>query len=352
MVESLHSGWPAGRGGSPTTSPHYASPMHWLITCLVLILSDSVPPSEQAPPRRDAREFLPSVHGFHFRNTFTGSPLPESVRGLGLEQVVKMPTRYGKCGGMSAAAADFFLSHTPIPPDTKPPKEGTPLFGYITSRQIDSLGTLGSMTGKFMEMMAAPDTSPDAPSAASLTAPHIEPLLRRLNEGELVAIGLVYVASPRPSTGQSPAKELPEPTPGSNAQDSLTPSPGAPPGAGTTPAPAQSNPPRTGTLWENHQVLAFASPGQLERWHSEQACAEIRIYDPNFPDNDRMVIFVRKIPHMPNQPLQVFCEQRAGPSRTIPLRGFFPMPYAPRTPELAAVQTPASGRPATPATVR
>ncbi|MCX5690943.1 MAG: hypothetical protein NTV94_14360, partial [Planctomycetota bacterium] len=88
-------------------------------------------------------------------------------------------------------------------------------------------------------------------------------------------------------------------------------------------------------------VLAFASPGQVERWASDQASAEIRIYDPNCPDNDQVVIFVRKIPQVATQPPQVFCEQRVGTSRTIHLRGFFPMPYVPRSPALAAAPAPA-----------
>ncbi|MCX5691407.1 MAG: hypothetical protein NTV94_16725, partial [Planctomycetota bacterium] len=196
--------------------------MHWLIACILLIFSGLVQPAEPevSPPRRDSHEFMPSKHGFHFRNSFSGSPIPPAMRGLGIENLVNVPTKYGKCGGMSAAAADCFLAQTAIPADTRPPAEGTPLFGYITTRQIDSLGTFGTMTGKFMEMMAAPDTSPDAPSAASLTAPQIEPLLNRLAQGELVAIGLVYVASPAAAASTAPTKQHPS-TPTSSPAASL-----------------------------------------------------------------------------------------------------------------------------------
>lgn len=309
--------------------------MLWLIACLAFSLPAAASPDGDSPPAaRTSHEFLPSKHGFHFRNSFTGSPLPKAVRGLGLENLVSVPTRYGKCGGMSAAAADFFLARTPIPPDTKPPVEGTPLFGYITTRQIDSLGRLGSMTGKFMEMMAAPDTSPEATSAASLTAPHIEPLLKRLEQGELIALGLVYVASPAAAKKTEHPSEHPseQPTDQSTSQATGQTTTKAPPGSPAGPKAAPAPPVRSGALWDNHQVLAFASPGQVERWASQEACAQIRIYDPNFPDNDHVVIFVRKMAQAGNQLPQVFCEQRVGPSRTIRLRGFFPMPYTSRLP--------------------
>ena len=63
----------------------------------------------QSPPQQpSAKDFKPSVHGFHFRNNFSGSPLPS---GLGfLNSLVSTPSQFGLCGGMSAAAADFFIA--------------------------------------------------------------------------------------------------------------------------------------------------------------------------------------------------------------------------------------------------
>lgn len=285
----------------------------------------AVPPESApvAPPatHRSSSEFVPSIHGFGFRNVFTGSPLPESLRGIGIEELVKAPTRYGKCGGMSAAAADFFLCRMDVPTTTKPPADGTPLFAYISKRQIDSLGTLAVMTGKFMEYMRLPDRSASGPSAASLTAATIAPLLTRLEAGELVPLGLVYVAAAAAPQG--------------------APKPDAP----ATPQPSTVANPRIGKLWENHQVLAFASPGQQDQWNREHT-ARIRIYDPNFPGNDDVVISVTLAPSQPGQPQEALCEQLVGTGRTIPVRGVFTMPYEHHTPpaDTAAAAPPPSLR--------
>ena len=86
--------------------------------------------------------FLPSKHGFEFRNVFRGSPLPALLRNAESGPLRAMragvdaglPTEYGLCGGMSLAAADFYLSRaTPIqtttPPFWTPPSTTTSISG-------------------------------------------------------------------------------------------------------------------------------------------------------------------------------------------------------------------------------
>jgi hypothetical protein len=247
---------------------------------------------QPSPPKRPAREFLPSVHGFAFRNAFTGSPLPPSLRGLGLEQAAGAPSHYGKCGGMSLAAADYFLAKRPIPDANSVPAEGTPLFAYITRRQLDSLGPMFAMVSTFMKHMALPDRAESGESAASLTHPQIAPLVKRLEAGELVPLGLVYVAARKDDA--KPAADV-------------------------------------GALWENHQVLAFAAPDSERTWPSE-GLATIRIYDPNFPKRDDVTIVVKRLATPPGSPEQVSCEEHVGATRVIRVRGLFPMPYSPTQP--------------------
>jgi hypothetical protein len=253
-----------------------------------------------ANSRRPSSEFLPSKHGFIFRNSFSGSPLPRQLRDIGFDKVVGDQAHYGKCGGMSLAAADYFLARKAIPTDKVPPADGSPLFEYITQRQVDSMGELGVMVTKFMEMMKAPDHGKD--SAASLTEPNIAPLVTRLKGGELVPLGLVYVAVPTSTPAQ--------------------------PSAGTPASPAK---PRGGKLWENHQVLAFGVNETDGGW-DKGGSTSIKIYDSNFPLNDAVVIRITRINAL-NEPNQVSCEERVSDRRSIHVRGLFPMPYKPTVPK-------------------
>src|SRR3954462_5939222 len=72
-----------------------------------------------------AEGFTPRHDGFGFRNIFRGSPLPASVRDadsgplraikLGLGSGLGLPSEFGLCGGMSIAAADYYLAKVPVP---------------------------------------------------------------------------------------------------------------------------------------------------------------------------------------------------------------------------------------------
>jgi len=83
------------------------------------------------PPIRKVLNFDPAKHGFHFLNSFDLSP---RLLDLSLGSY-----HMGFCGGMSAGACSRWASGQPIPQDTDPPQQGTPLFAELLSRQIRSL---------------------------------------------------------------------------------------------------------------------------------------------------------------------------------------------------------------------
>ena len=247
-------------------------------------------PAETSPTREP---FRPSRHGFFFRNSFKGSPLPKPLQNFGIEAAVGAPDTYGKCGGMSLAAADYFFANTLIPPDTTPPSDTSPLFDYITTRQIDSLGDYAVMATKFARWMGLPDVHDSQESTAELTAYELPRLLERLNAGELVPLGLVYVSN-----------------------------------SGTL----------QGKIWENHQVLAYAAR-QISRDDGDPAAQHstilttIYIYDPNFPRDDANRLTITPIVDpRSGKPPMVTTLQRTSSKRIIPVRGFFLMPYEKRDP--------------------
>lgn len=232
------------------------------------------------------REFLPSRHGFAFRNSFTGSPIPRSIRetaaGTFVERLARraadVPERFGLCGGMSAAAADFFLARVPIPPDQEPPAPDSPLYDYLQQRQQESLGDLAVLSLKFMQWMQLPDLSETGPSTGGLSSAELGAIRERLDAGELLPIGLVYVRA-----GE-------------------------------------------GRPWDNHQVLAYGVEA------GEAGEVRVRVYDPNAPGDDAAVIVVKPAAAQADGSAQVTAVQRFGSKRERVVRGFFAMPYARREP--------------------
>ncbi len=167
---------------------------------------------------------MPSIHGFRFRNDFRGSPLPKRLRearsGLlgaarrALENTDALPTEFGLCGGMSAAAADYFLARMEISGARTPPEEGDTLREYLFERQEESLGALAAQALKFARLVNTPDEStPERPESCAAETGRAVPLLRaRLEAGHLTPVGLVFVDAQKDKDAR---------------------------------------------LWENHQVLAF-----------------------------------------------------------------------------------------------
>jgi hypothetical protein len=85
--------------------------------------------------------FSPSVHGLRFANRFPPGPtlrfgvLDPRLVGIG-------DASAGLCGGMSWLVRERFEAGLPIPPDTTPPANGSPLFRSIVRRQVMSLDWL------------------------------------------------------------------------------------------------------------------------------------------------------------------------------------------------------------------
>jgi hypothetical protein len=231
---------------------------------------------------RHASEFDPAVHGFACPNRYEGSPLPPTLRGMGGENEF-IPREFGLCGGMSLAAADFFLSRVPVPGDTDPPASGTALYDYFYQRQVDSLGGLGVMSMKFLKWMSLPDESATEDSAGGLTADELPSIVSRLKAGQLVPIGLVYQ-----SVG-------------------------------------------TGKLWDNHQVLAFAVDEAPD-------LTLLRVYDPNYPKDGKVVLQVTTRTMTEGDASKTIARSLlvTGNGRKKTVRGLFAMPYSPKEPVTGA----------------
>jgi len=86
--------------------------------------------------------FHPSKHGFHFNNNFVNKFLNTKL--------FKVET-YGRCGGISYAALDYYYSNLRIPtheskdfPNKKVPPDKSLLSDYIYKRSLDSFLNLTS----------------------------------------------------------------------------------------------------------------------------------------------------------------------------------------------------------------
>lgn len=173
--------------------------------------------------------FVPSKHGFQFKNLFAGYWLPFSIPSI--PDIPSVSKSYGLCGGMCATAYDFMLANVPIPDSQRRPGRITLLHQYLHRRQVDSLGALGKQVLRFVRWMALPD------EAVQLrTAVEIQTLRQNLEWGTPTPIGLVYVSS----------------------QESWQ-------------------------VWQNHQVLAC-------NYREKQGEIRIQIYDPNYPRRDDVFI--------------------------------------------------------------
>jgi hypothetical protein len=231
--------------------------------------SSPEPPAQPAPAApRSFADFRPSLHGFAFRNDFRGSPLPFDLGPA--EKKMGLPNHYGLCGGMSCAAADYFLASRPVPELATPPEHGTALYTYLFVRQQESFGALHAAALRFVEWMHVPDDGPDGTRAR--TAPELPAIESALERGQPVILGLVLVS----------AKETREP-------------------------------------WLNHQVLAYGA-------RREGETLILSIYDPNFPKRDDVVIRVGQRDGLP------WCAREVPGRQPMRIRGMFRMPYSPADP--------------------
>jgi hypothetical protein len=232
------------------------------------------------PPPTSAR-FSSSLHGFRFLNSFSGYPLPFTVPQLPF--VPPVASSYGLCGGMSAAAADFFYAGRSLPQQERVPDRRAALYRYLYRRQLDSFTPLGEPVLRFQRWMDMPE---DAPLGTwQRTMAEFERLRSLFDAGVPIApIGLVYSGRGEP-------------------------------------------------LWENHQVLAYGYAETPQGF-------DLHVYDPNYPLNDQVVVRCERAPLQVAGAGGLRCARVARVSDgrggamedTRRARGFFLMPYTPTEP--------------------
>lgn len=175
---------------------------------------------------RNIPGFVPSVHGFHFSNSWPSVPafwIGAGYLRLGIGDAAK-----GFCGGMSQAVRDRFERGEAPPIDRVAPAPATPLFDEIARRQLDSFDRWVVVPWRFLWMSFQPETD-----RATATATEAWPAIRaEIDAGHLAMVGLVR------SAGRDPLRnEL------------------------------------------GHQVAGF-------RYDETREAVRIGIYDPNHPDDD------------------------------------------------------------------
>jgi hypothetical protein len=189
--------------------------------------------------------FLPSRSGFHFANSWPPDTIYPVVTLPIIGTVAAQDATRGLCGGFVFAALDLFLHEPRLSPpaDTRPAADGTPLFNYIASRQVDSIALNGI---KYIQWIQTPDQDD------GLQLFDNRGLARRMVETEWPAIKADI--------------------------DSGVPSPLA------LIAPPQAGLPNTSGIIEacsnSHQVLAWAY--DLD----ESSNITLFVYDSNQPNND------------------------------------------------------------------
>ena len=122
--------------------------------------------------------FDPAVHGFHFRNRFSGSDvIDELVEQRRLDELagIDLPIHlenlvgrvrdasfwgaFGLCGGMSWASLDRYLKDQ-LPPDlASGPDRETELFNELVARQADSMQR-GRMMSTCLKYQIVPEVAP------------------------------------------------------------------------------------------------------------------------------------------------------------------------------------------------
>ena len=176
--------------------------------------------------------FRPSVNGLHFANRFPPGPTlrlgPIDPRVVGIGDAAA-----GLCGGMSGFVRDRFESGLPIPADTAPPANGSPLFRALVRRQVLSLDWLRNPL-RFWRAAAM------TPTALARRTLEVEwPRIRAaIDAGRLPMLGLVR------HHGWNPFD-----------------------------------------LTKDHQVLAYGY--EID---DPSGAITIRIYDPNWPDRDDVTV--------------------------------------------------------------
>lgn len=175
---------------------------------------------------------------------------------------------YGLCGGMCFTVLDYLHAGQPVPDSPHIPEKNTPFWRYLYRRQFDSFGPGLWYTLKFALWTLLPNAA-----VRRRTRVTLEKVLTRLEAGEPTVLGIVYVGVPQ-----------------------------------------------SFAVWENHQVLAYRAE------QPAPGITDLYIYDPNHPGDD--TDFIR----CEASDKGVVCAQKSAYRADRPVRGFFPVRYAPKRP--------------------
>ena len=234
-------------------------------------------PPNAPSPTRQVTDFVPSQHGFHFRNAFSSVPLITIPVPFG---TVKLgDASNGLCGGMAFCALDYFLAQRSVPAMRTPPSTGM-LFDTLVRRLLNSFNLPLGILGYIVLM------NPDYPDGETRSgginfAPHgrawqnirVEwPVIKdMLDTGTPCPLGLVRVKS----------RDLSQ-------------------------------------LGHNHQVLATG-------YEVNDDLLSLFIYDPNYPDRDDVTLSLSLT--APEQPTPITYSPG-----DLPVYAFFHVHYKFRTP--------------------
>lgn len=180
--------------------------------------------------------FLPSRNGLHFANRYPPGPTvrfgPLDPRWIGIGDASA-----GLCGGMCFTVRDVFEAGISVPPDREPPANGSPRFKSIVRRQVQSLDWLRLPLQFYRRSAFGASLGTDRIKA---TFEREWPKIRReIDEGRVAMLGLIRVA------GKNPFR-----------------------------------------LTGNHQVIAYG-------YAEDGRGVTLRIYDPNWPDDDNVTAVLR-----------------------------------------------------------
>ena len=174
--------------------------------------------------------FLPSTHGLHFANRFPPGPTlrlgPFDPRLVGIGDASA-----GLCGGFAWYVRERFEAGLPIPADTEPPANGSPLFQALVRRQVQSLDWMRTPLDFWWSAAFGADRA--ARRSREIEWPRIR---ATIDTPRLAMVGLVR------HLGRNPMN-----------------------------------------MTQSHQVLGFG-------YEVEGETVTLRLYDPNWPDRDDVVV--------------------------------------------------------------
>lgn len=226
-------------------------------------------------PEYEPVQFIPSQHGFHFVNSFRGVPLPFDIPLQRFESQT-----HGLCGGMAYLAADATIFSRAIPDTDHIPRKGTARYNLLYGRLLDSFGPAFRNVFRLQNWTKLPLDTVNGLQKLSREA--FLDFQVQLDMGQLVPL---FVMLDREA------------------------------------------------LWNSHQILAYRYAQQAED------SLDIGVYDPNFPNQDNVVIRCKTVNLNPagQRQIQGFTCQIINTQRpNVPLYphafGLFSSGYTPKLP--------------------